>query len=784
MTTKMYTVLGRGEAYQEEFKKKRPGGGGTTLRSLEETQQKLTPQIDSVLRSLSSLLPEQRLDEVIIELRLDSSFIAKSYLPTDLLKNSGLTLRGSHTWIQTVTAKDDGSKKKLRAKALPSKPIGSIPSKSLYVSGNDQALAKIRTILTSPVQRDASAQKDLAKIEEIYLPNNKDRISGFSQTEILRSFVAIEIVLHPWQSILRKQCISKLEQIFKRYNVPNNLILTKEYDSGPMFIAAKIPEAALADIGELNYIRMARPLPRVELTRTVVGVKIPAPALPSQLSRPKTWVAVFDGGVADNNPYLSDFIESHDATTKPPIAKLVEHGTAVCSAILYRNIDPGKPLNHPFCGVRSYRVLPDPQDDDLELYGVIDTLETIVPTLPDDTNIINLSFGPQGPIDDAPSRFTYAIDRLSYEYGKLFFVAVGNWGTKSGLDRIQAPSDSVNNLAIGSYSFHPPTGDMVHADYSCSGPGRPGCSVKPDFLAFGGSAAAPFYVLDTQPGIIQGTLGTSFAAPTAASIAGELLARVSNPLNSQSCRALMINSAKFSRSKIEASKRGWGSLPVTVEEILACDKQRVSVLYQGILSPRKSWKLPFLLPAGFDPGGNADFFWTIAYASEVDVSTPDEYTLLGIEQGFRPHKNRFSFTHPINKKKFEKLDLEVDAARVSELLSQGWSKAALPLADTKAKQEETTLRSKEAKWDTIVHATRRKRRDGILDPSLTLTIVGRGAWDEANDSLQSPFAAVLTVIVPKYKGDLYAETLTAFNKLQSLQIRSQAEVLLPINWPK
>lgn len=44
MTTKMYTVLGRGEAYQEEFKKKRPGGGGTTLRSLEETQQKLTPQ--------------------------------------------------------------------------------------------------------------------------------------------------------------------------------------------------------------------------------------------------------------------------------------------------------------------------------------------------------------------------------------------------------------------------------------------------------------------------------------------------------------------------------------------------------------------------------------------------------------------------------------------------------------------------------------------------------------------------------------------------------------------
>ncbi len=56
--------------------------------------------------------------------------------------------------------------------------------------------------------------------------------------------------------------------------------------------------------------------------------------------------------------------------------------------------------------------------------------------------IVNLSFGPRGPIgDDSISRFTYTLDRLAYDWNVLPVVAVGNDG-ESGGGRIQAPADA------------------------------------------------------------------------------------------------------------------------------------------------------------------------------------------------------------------------------------------------------------------------------------------------------------------------------------------------------
>ena len=54
----------------------------------------------------------------------------------------------------------------------------------------------------------------------------------------------------------------------------------------------------------------------------------------------------------------------------------------------------------------------------------------------------------------------------------------------------------MNNISVGAYELDPTTGQKRPAAYSCKGPGRVGGERKPDMLAFGGSAAAPFYVLD------------------------------------------------------------------------------------------------------------------------------------------------------------------------------------------------------------------------------------------------------------------------------------------------
>ena len=81
----------------------------------------------------------------------------------------------------------------------------------------------------------------------------------------------------------------------------------------------------------------------------------------------------------------------------------------------------------------------------------------------------------------------------------------------------------------------------------------------------------------------------------------------------------------------------------------------------------------------------------------------------------------------------------------------------------------------EGKWETVVRGAKAKQKDGILQPSLTVTIVGRGPWDMPNPKLQAVYAAVLTVSAPRYGGNLYDEVRSQFDKLRPLALQSRAE---------
>ena len=98
-----YMVLGRGEAYINEFTApKRGAGDPEEPRTFAQTQALLRPQVETVTKALKVLNPKQRLDEVVVELRLHERYLAKSYRPDDLLDGTGLTIRGMGTWEQTV----------------------------------------------------------------------------------------------------------------------------------------------------------------------------------------------------------------------------------------------------------------------------------------------------------------------------------------------------------------------------------------------------------------------------------------------------------------------------------------------------------------------------------------------------------------------------------------------------------------------------------------------------------------------------------------------------------
>jgi hypothetical protein len=457
----------------------------------------------------------------------------------------------------------------------------------------------------------------------------------------------------------------------------------------------------------------------------------------------------------------------------------------VASAALYGSIRQGDPLRIPRIKVLSYRALPDARHDAFNLYGVIDAIEEKVPQLPANVRVVSLSCGPPGPIDAklTPSRFTYAIDRLHYEHGTLFIVAAGNWGHKAeDLRRLQAPADSVNNLSVGAYTVDPTTARKRIANYSCPGPGRDGGAVKPDVLQNGGDVTVPFYALDLVHGMVQGTCGTSLAGPRVAALAAELFARSPQRLSAEACRALFIHST-IPIPECDG-EHGWGILPGSVDEIISCEANRVSVLYEGKLTPRTHWKLPFLLPAKFNPNGMVELSWTIVFAPETNQASPPEYTLGGIVAQLRPHEDIYSFYVPQKKgdppnKKQERLTLNVvkDAARKAALIKAGWKQSILPTPDAQAGRLEQVLRAEEAKWDTVVRKTVYKRAEGIQCPCLTLSFFGRGSWAKLSPvPPQARYAAVLTVHAKKYKGNLYSEVVNVYTKLMPIQLRNQIQI--------
>src|SRR5687767_3991390 len=76
-----YTVLGAGEHYVKEVEKPKQGRGqgGPEGRPLSEARALLTQPLSSVVAEVESMPRHQRLEEVVVELRLDEKFLAKSY---------------------------------------------------------------------------------------------------------------------------------------------------------------------------------------------------------------------------------------------------------------------------------------------------------------------------------------------------------------------------------------------------------------------------------------------------------------------------------------------------------------------------------------------------------------------------------------------------------------------------------------------------------------------------------------------------------------------------------
>lgn len=759
MPNEKHPIIANGELYVESIRKKSAGGTKKIPNEYPIAKQNMIRCINHIFEQVQKQ-EEIFLDEKVICVRMEPKFEAKSYVPTSIIPDDGsLEIIGG---------------RKYKIEAVPESEED-IDAKLYFVKATNGGLINLKTTLEKGLKDNvASWRNQIGSIRTMDLLSRNEKIMGFSDDW---DSGTVEIILHPMADET-EEMVSLFRSTSK---LPEDCMIVHSYDGGPTFISAICSKDEVEKISVLNPLRAIHPMGQVSIVPIRTVLPNSAPQAPDAKKKSKITVGVFDGGVAENVPLLSKYVTAVDCVSEPKDANYAEHGSGVCGAVLYGNL-AGRgsmdKLEIPPVSVVSYRVLPAKNRSDFELYEAIDAIEEVIKKRTD-IKLFNLSFGPVGAIvDDSISRFTYVLDLLTYkvtdgDINPLICVAVGNDGEcEYPHNRIQSPSDMVNGLGIGAYTYAV-DGSKTRAPYSCVGGGREGAKIKPDILEFGGSIDRPFVLVGARPGTLSTSAGTSFASPFAVHKIGKLMAK-SSRIIPHIGRTLLIHTAQKCDAFTQ-DEQGFGFCLDTVEDILNCEDNKVTILYSGVLASSQTVKLPIFAPRINDVKGKVTITWTVSTIANPNANDPDAYSCNCIEDTFIPH----AMIHKFTKKGFKSIMLNLSrpdhAMQVKDLLDNGYAKSESPVSHPAKKYwDETDLRAGDLKWDTVIKKYVPMRGSSMLNPALILHAIGRYGFEMQ----KIKYFAAITIDAPKYGGVLYDAILQQYRNLAPIEIRNMNRILV------
>ncbi|GLC28246.1 S8 family peptidase [Roseisolibacter agri] len=739
-----------------------------------EARARLAPQAQAAARALDAL-PERLCpgDEAVALLTLHPAYIAKSFYPSRLLRSAGLDPLGGRA--RTITPE-----RHTRAGAAAPETTS-----ELFVAGprvHFRALARALGEWTE----DTPGADDLVKIEEIRVQPAAERVQPLRSAA---DMPLLEVVVHARAGGDGDGILQAFTRFLAGLDAQPQLD-ERLYAEGLCFLPVRVPRVNVPAVADFTFVRVIREMPtlrRIDVSgvapadrdgpdgdgpngtgrggargavrgsgvpprgaarggtprgtsggsaaragaRPLVGPVPELPAAPAHDSGVQ--VAVFDGGVPARGPLARWVREVVPPGTAEPAPDLVRHGLGVTSALLFGSLRPGEAAAVPFATVDHVRVLDvhTAQDNQTQFFPVLRRIRDTL--LARDYQFINLSLGPDLPVDDNEVHaWTAVLDPLFAAKEILATVAAGNNGTldrAAGLARICPPADAVNALTVGACGSTTP--QWARAPYSSVGPGRRPGVVKPDVLAFGGSAEEPFYLL--APGAQVGAsalhadAGTSYAAPLALRTALGMRALFGPVLRPVAIKALLVHAAEPVCADPTLEQRaecGWGRLPAVLDEFVLCDDHTARVVYQGQLEPG-SW-VRMRIPVPAPPiAGLVTVSATFCFAAATDPHDPVNYTRSGLEVRFRPDADR--------REDEQQRDADTE-----------------PFFQPRAFYlSERELRRDAHKWETTLHRTRRLRgtrlRDPVFDVHYNARVGGRNA---PSLSRNIPYALVITVRAP------------------------------------
>lgn len=726
-------ILAKGEKLAEGITKATAGGPKQYPYTYEESREKAIKDIQEINSEIEKNKEFYLQNEIILNVRMNENFLAKSYAPSLFSKKESMEFVGARIYDRKVVNNKE------------------VKSKLYFLSCSKENLDWLINDLSKDNFNETEI-KQLRSIEKIDLLNPEEKTLGFDKEE---DIFETEIILHP----LKQEIEFALEKINK-YLIEEPEV--REYKDGPTFILAKVKKENLLKVAKFNFLRTIHPIREVNLpTLKVFNENMVLPKAPISFSnKNKIKLGVFDGGINIDNPYLKSYSNNYEIASLKADKKYLEHGTAVCGTILYGEMNKyinKEILDEPKFIVESFRVLPEKN-----WYVIIDNIEKVVKSR-DDIDIFNISFGPRGPIlDDQIDRFTYCLDLLALK-NKVFCIAVGNDGNVvKPFNRIQSPSDSVNNIGVGAYSVY---GNKIYrAEYSCIGAGREGGKIKPDLLAFGGDERSMFQAINYDGTYRMMTAGTSFATPLVTKKMGELMYK-SKQLTPLVSRTMLIHSSQTILKKGE--EEGFGIAPEDINSILNCSKNKITVLYEAFIFPSRAMKLPIPIPDENKIEGTITFSWTSCVLSNVNTKDSDLYTNSCIEESFYPNSNIYNFTKKGVKKGIH-INVVDNPQEVKRVEALGYKRSMNPLSDTATRKSEIERRL-EYKWDTISKKSKGKKAENIKDPFLIVSALSR----DDDDVQKIKFCVAVTIENNKYKGNMYEDILNKYKVLTPIEMQGE-----------
>ncbi len=379
-------------------------------------------------------------------------------------------------------------------------------------------------------------------------------------------------------------------------------------------------------------------------------------------------IGIIDGGISDDNPFLSPYIESRETYVAEGYQNH-SHATFIASTIQY-----GNKLNEiAASATQRFRFVDivaipngDPKfgpTDTISEESLMEIIEEVMEKYSASTKIWNLSLGIESKVcNGSMSDLGVFLDYIQDKYQVQMFVSSGNlkkpplreWppqGDMHDRDRIISPADSVRAITVGAIALYDSDDSIVKrnepAPFSRRGPGA-NYIIKPDVVDYGGNISRDYNIsgigmkgLDIFGKVIEG-IGTSYSTPRIvqkfASVYDAMVER-----DMLLAKAMIIHSARMnSRDSIEQNPDnikyyGFGMPTTDVQDILHCSQEEITLVFRQKISQGTHLEMfNFPYPKSLIRDGKCygEIGMTLAYNPILDDRYGREYCRTNIDASF------------------------------------------------------------------------------------------------------------------------------------------------------